>query len=298
MVGSGCPRGMLAVLMTPFTEQEAVDEAALRRLIDRVIAGGVHGVVALGTGGEFAAVSDDDKRRVLAVTVEQVAGRVPVIAGTGEPGTRRAVARCQEAAQLGAQAALVVPPYYYPCNQEAVRIHYRTLAAEGGLPIILYNIPQFTKVPLAVDTVVELAAVPGIAGIKDSSGDQVNTQNLINAVGGGSFRIITGSDHLIAATLAYGGDGCIGTGMNIAPGWFVNLWEAAQAGRWEEAIAWQKRITEMHRLLGVADFPAGIKAALSLLGIGSPRIAAPRRSTTDAGLASIKQGLLQLGLLN
>ncbi len=291
-------RGMMAVLMTPFTDGEEIDEPALRQLIERVLAGGVHAVVALGTAGEFATVTDDDKRRVLSITVDQVAGRVPVIAGTGEPGTRRAVARTQEAAELGADAALVVPPYYYPCNQAAVLVHYRALAADGGLPIILYNIPQFTKVPIAVETAAELAAVPGIAGIKDSSGDQINTQNIIDAAGGEGFRVITGSDHLVFAALAYGGDGCIGTGMNVAPQWFVGLWDAAAEGRWAEALAYQKRISDMQRSIGYGDFPAGIKACLNLLGIGTPRVAAPRRSVTDEERASIAAALRRLGLLS
>jgi 4-hydroxy-tetrahydrodipicolinate synthase len=289
---------MMAVLMTPFAENESIDEPALRQLIERVIAGGVHAVVALGTAGEFAAVTDDDKRRVLSITVEQVAGRVPVIAGTGEPGTRRAVARTQEAARLGANAALIVPPYYYPCNQQAVLVHYKTLAADGGLPVILYNIPQFTKVPIAVETVAELATVPGIAGIKDSSGDQVNTQSMITAARSEGFRVITGSDHLIYASLAYGGDGCIGTGMNVAPEWFVGLWDAATAGRWEEAMAWQKKITDMQRSISYGDFPTGIKSALSLMGIGTPYIAAPRRSTTAEERIKIADSLRRLGLLN
>ncbi|MGI6368716.1 MAG: dihydrodipicolinate synthase family protein [Anaerolineae bacterium] len=292
------PRGMMAVLMTPFTDNESVDEGALRQLIDRVIAGGVHAVVALGTAGEFAAVSDDDRRRVLEITVEHVAGRVPVIAGTGEPGTRRAVARTQEAARLGVDGALVVPPYYYPCSQAAVLEHYRALAQDGGLPIVLYNIPQFTKVPIAVETVVELAQLPGIAGIKDSSGDQPNTQSLITAAAGPGFRVITGSDHLVYASLAWGADGCIGTGMNVAPQWFVALWDAAQAGRWEEAMGWQKRITDMQRSIGKADFPAGIKASLNLLGIGTPRVAAPRRSVNAEERAEIAAALKRLGLLN
>ncbi|MFO7696386.1 MAG: dihydrodipicolinate synthase family protein [Anaerolineae bacterium] len=298
MADSRCPRGMMAVLMTPFTENESIDEPALRQLVERVIAGGVHAVVALGTAGEFAAVTDDDKRRVLSITVEQVAGRVPVIAGTGEPGTRRAVARTQEAARLGANAALIVPPYYYPCNQQAVLVHYKTLAADGGLPVILYNIPQFTKVPIAVETVAELASVPGIAGIKDSSGDQVNTQSMITAARSEGFRVITGSDHLICASLAYGGDGCIGTGMNVAPEWFVGLWDAASAGRWEEAMAWQKKITDMQRSISYGDFPTGIKSALSLMGIGTPYIAAPRRSTTPEERIKIADSLRRLGLLN
>jgi len=298
MVDTGALRGMMAVLMTPFTEDESVDEPALRSLIERVIAGGVHAVVALGTAGEFAAVSDDAKRRVLVITVDQVAGRVPVIAGTGEPGTRRAVARTQEAARLGAAAALVVPPYYYPCSQEAVVAHYRALAADGGLPIILYNIPQFTKVPISVAAVVELAAVPGIAGIKDSSGDQVNTQSMIAAASGAGFRVITGSDHLIYASLACGGNGCIGTGMNLAPRWFVNLWDAAQQRQWDEAMFWQLRISDMHRSISYGDFPAGIKGALSLMGIGSPAVAAPRRAADAGERHLIEAALRRLDLLH
>jgi len=298
MAVEGFVRGMMAVLMTPFTDDEGIDEPALRQLIERVIAGGVHAVVALGTAGEFATVTDEDKRRVLSITVDKVAGRVPVIAGTGEPGTRRAVARTQEAARLGADAALVVPPYYYPCNQAAVLAHYRALAADGGLPIILYNIPQLTKVPIAVETAAELAALPGIAGIKDSSGDQVNTQNIINAAGGEGFRVITGSDHLVFAALAYGADGCIGTGMNVAPRWFVDLWDAAAEGRWGDALVLQKKITDMQRSIGYGDFPAGIKACLSLMGIGTPRVAAPRRSVTEDERASIAASLRRLGLLS
>ncbi len=290
-------RGVMAVLVTPLTEDESVDEGAWRRLIHRVIEGGSHAVVVLGTAGEFAALRDDVKRRALGIAVEEVAGRVPLIVGTGEPGTRRAVARAQEAARLGADAAMVVPPYYYPCDQAAVLAHYRAVAAEGGLPIILYNIPQFTKVPLEVPTVVTLAQEPGIVGIKDSSGNLGGYQQMVTQAQSETFAVITGSDHLLYASLAFGGDGCIGTGLNLAPHWFVGLWEAAHAGRWQEALALQKRITALHAAIAYGDFPASIKAALAVMGIGNGQVAAPRRSATAAERERVAQSLREMGLL-
>jgi 4-hydroxy-tetrahydrodipicolinate synthase len=290
-------RGVMAVLVTPLTENESLDEGAWRKLIRRVIEGGSHAVVVLGTAGEFAALRDDEKRRALRIAVEEVHGRVPLIAGAGEPGTRRAVARTQEAAELGADAAMVVPPYYYPCDQAAVLAHYRAVAADGGLPVILYNIPQFTKVPLEVETVATLAQEPGIVGIKDSSGNLAGYQQLVTQAQSETFSVITGSDHLVFASLAFGGDGVIGTGLNLAPHWFVQLWEAVHAGRWEEARALQMRISAMHAGIAYGDFPASIKGALSLMGIGNGLVAAPRRSATAAERERIAASLREMGLL-
>ncbi len=290
-------QGVMAVLVTPLHEDESLDEVAWRKLLRRVLEGGSHAVVVLGSAGEFAALRDEQKRRALAIAVQEVNGRVPVIAGTGEPGTRRAVARTREAATLGADAAMVVPPYYYPCDQAAVLAHYRTVAAEGGLPIILYNIPQFTKVALEVETVAILAQEPGIIGIKDSSGNLMGYQQMVACAQSETFSVITGNDQLVLASLVVGGDGVIGTGLNLAPQWFVGLWEAARAGRWKEARTLQGRINEMHARLAVGDFPAGIKAALAAMGIGNGRVAAPHRSATEAEGARIAESLRELGLL-
>ncbi len=290
-------QGLMAVLVTPLLEDESVDESAWRKLIRRVIDAGCHAVVALGTGGEFATLRDDEKSRALRIAVDEVAGQVPLIAGTGEPGTRRAVTRTQEAAELGVDAAMVVPPYYYPCDQEAVLAHYRTLAAEGGVPIMLYNIPQLTKVPLEVSTVASLAREPNIVGIKDSSGNLAGFQQLLAAAKSDTFSVVTGSDHLLFASLVVGGDGIIGTGMNLAPQWFVQLWEAVQAGRWGEARELQTRIAGMHAGIAHGDFPAGMKAALALLGIGNGLVAAPRRSATPAESERIAEALREMDLL-
>ena len=131
--------GVLPVLVTPLHHNETVDEGALRRLVRRVLSAHVHGIVVLGSAGEFAALTDGAKRQAVSVTIDEVAGRVLVIAGTGAPGTLRAVQRTREAASLGADAALVVPPYYFRCDKGAVLRHYHTVAAAGGIPILLYN---------------------------------------------------------------------------------------------------------------------------------------------------------------
>lgn len=289
--------GVFVVTVTPLREDETVDEAAYRQLLRRVLAGGVHGVVVLGTAGEFAALRDAEKRRALAIAVEEVAGRVPVIAGTGEPGTRRAVEMTQMAQRLGADVALVVPPYYYIPDAQGVLRHYRTVAAEGGLPLLLYNIPGLTKVNLELDVVRALAEEPRIVGIKDSSGNLQYFQRLTQAAKSSKFCVVTGSDGMLFAQTVAGGDGCISPGANLVPDWFVALWQAVREGRWQEAWAIQQRIQALHRGIGYGSFPAGIKAALSLLGIGQRTVAAPSAAVTDQQLASIRATLEELGLL-
>jgi 4-hydroxy-tetrahydrodipicolinate synthase len=294
--------GVLPVLVTPLLSgvraaDESVDEPAYRKLIQRVLAANAHGVVVLGTAGEFAVLRDEQKKRALSIAIDEVAGRVPVIAGTGEPGTRRAVAMTCLAKKLGADCALVVPPYYYLVDQQAVIRHYRAVASESGLPVLLYNIPFFTKVNLEPETVAALAEEPGIAGIKDSSGNLRYFQRLCQTVKSEQFTVVTGSDDMLFAQLVAGGDGCISPGANVVPHWFMQLWNAMQENRWQEAWAMQQRIQAMHRGIGYGTFPAGIKAALSLLGIGNGLLAAPNLAVTEQQREAIAVALRELSLL-
>ena len=289
--------GVLVVLVTPLCADETVDEDALRKLVRRVLAGGVHGVVALGSASEFAVLADEQRRRVIAITVDEVAGRVPVVVGTGEPGTRRAVEMTQVASRLGADAALVVPPYYYVPKEDAILRYYRTVASEGGLPVFLYNIPFFTKVALGLDVVQRLAEEPGIVGIKDSSSNLRYFQQLTATCKSSDFSVVTGSDSMLFAQMVAGGDGCISPGANVVPEWFVALWQAMEDGRWPEAWETQQRIQALHRGIGYGTFPAGIKGALSALGIGQPVVAAPNVPVTDEQLAEIRATLKEAELL-
>ena len=224
-------------------------------------------------------------------------GQVPVIAGTGEPGTRRAVEMTCLAKSLGADCALVVPPYYYMPDQQAVIRHYRAVASESRLPVLLYNIPFFTKVNLEPDTVLALAEEPGIAGIKDSSGNLRYFQRLCQSVKSDQFTVVTGSDDMLFTQLVVGGDGCISPGANLVPQWFVELWNAMQENCWQKAWATQQRIQTMHRGIGYGTFPAGIKAALSILGIGNGLLASPNLPVTEQQREAIRSAIQELGIL-
>jgi 4-hydroxy-tetrahydrodipicolinate synthase len=290
------PRGIMVALATPLNEDESVDEVGLRRQLDRLLAAGVHAIVPLGTAGEFAALSDEAKRDAITITVEQVAGRVPVVAGTGEPGTKRAVRITQMAAELGADAAMVVPPYYYRLDDAAVVAHYRTVAAEGGLPVILYNIPGMTKVTLTPEIVGQLVGEANIVGVKDSGGNLAFLQQVARQFGSESFSVVTGSDGLLFSSLAVGGDGCISPGANVAPEWFVGLWDAIREGRWTDAWTLQERILDLGAIYRYGAFPAGLKGALAALGIAKPVVHAPLTTVSDAQVAQIRAHLAAMGL--
>ncbi len=289
--------GVLPVLVTPLLEDESVDEPAYRKLVRRILAAKAHGIVVLGTAGEFAVLRDEEKERALRIAIDEVAGQVPVIAGTGEPGTRQAVETTCLAKRLGADCALVVPPYYYAVDQQAVIRHYQTVAAESGLPILLYNIPFFTKVNIEPDTVRALADEAGVAGIKDSSGNLRYFQRLCQTVKSEQFTVVTGSDDMLFAQLVVGGDGCISPGANLVPQWFVQLWNAMQDKHWQEAWAIQERIQALQRGIGFGAFPAGVKAALSLLGIGNGLVAVPNLPVTAQQREAIGGALREMGLL-
>lgn len=289
--------GIMPALATPLNTDETFDAAGMRRLVRRVLDGGVHGVVVLGSAGEFAPLTDTVKHRAIELVVTEVAGQVPIIAGTGEPGTRRAVASTRQAAELGADAAMVVPPYYYGQNPAMVLAHYRALAVETGLPIILYNIPGCTKVTLELDVVDALKAEPGIAGIKDSSGNFGHYQNLVEHAKSAAFGVVTGSDTLLFASLLVGGDGSIGPGANIAPGWFVGLWNAVREGRLDDARDFQRKIKSLSEVYRYSGFHPGLKGALAALGVCQPVVTSPMAALTEAQMKSVTTKLAELELL-
>jgi 4-hydroxy-tetrahydrodipicolinate synthase len=288
--------GIWPALATPLHADESVDRDGLRRLVRRVLDAGVHGVVVLGTAGEFAALSDDAKSAAIETVVAEVAGHVPVIAGTGEPGTRRAVATTRAAARLGADAAMVVPPYYLGQKPDAVLRHYRALVEAGGLPVVLYNIPGCTKVMLELEGVAELAQDPAVIGLKDSSGNFGFFSGVL-AYRSEGFGVVTGSDRLLFASLVVGGDGSIGPTANVAPAWFVALWDAVRAGRLDEAREVQGKIAALGRIYRPGGFHQGLKGALACLGVCGPAVSAPMVALDERQMAQVKQVLEELGLL-
>src|ERR1700693_3974785 len=229
-------RGVLVALATPLKSDGSVDDPAMGRLVEHVLDGGVHGLLPLGSTGESASLDEPARRKVLRGVVKATAGRVPVICGVVQSQLAAARADVSAAAELGAIAGVVAPPYYYPIDQATVLAFYRRLADGSSLPIMVYNIPQNTKVVTEPATLATLAREGAVVGIKDSSRDLEYFENVCVATRDlPKFRIFTGSDTMLLASLAMGGAGTICGAGNIAPGWVVKIFDDFERGDWEAA---------------------------------------------------------------
>jgi 4-hydroxy-tetrahydrodipicolinate synthase len=291
--------GVLPALVSPLHRDGSADESGIKRLVDHVLFGGVHGLLALGSTGEGAALGERTRWQVLKGVIEAAAGRVPVICGVAQPHLEAARAEVAAAMRLGASAALVAPPFYYPTDQATVRAFYRRLAAESKLPLLLYNIPQFTKVITEPATVAELATEGTIAGIKDSSRDFEYFENVRLATRNvDRFRLFTGSDTMLLASMAMGGDGTICGAANVAPAWVVRVYDDFQRGDWSSARTDQGALIELVTVLRAGVFPASLKAALQLQGICEPWPAPPTAALDDAATARLRANLDRWGLLS
>jgi len=290
--------GVIPALISPLRSDGKVDEPAVVRLVDHVISGGVNGVLALGSTGETASLDETARRTLLSNVVAAAAGRVPVLCGVAQSHLSAARVEVEAAARLGAAAALVTPPFYYLIDQATLLAFYRGLAKGSPLPILLYNIPQYTKVVAQPETVATLAREGTIAGIKDSSRDFeyfeavcIATRELTR------FRIFTGSDTMLLASLAMGGAGTICGAANVAPGWIVRIYDDFQRGALEAARAGQDKLYELVLALRGGVFPAAIKAACHLQGICEPWCAAPVAPLDDQAEAKLRDRLKTWGLL-
>src|SRR5437899_1516111 len=291
--------GVLPALVSPLHRDGGADEAGIKRLVEHVIAGGVHGVLALGSTGEGASVGERTRWQILKSVVEATAGRVPVICGVAQPHLEAARGEVAAAARLGAQGALVAPPFYYPTDQATVLAFYRRLAAESKIPLLLYNIPQFTKVVSEPATVAELAREGTIAGIKDSSRDFEYFENVRVATRDvPAFRIFTGSDSMLLASPAMGGSGTICGAANVGPGWVVRIYDDFVRGDLDAARAHQDDLIRLVVAVRIGVFPQAIKAALHLQGICEPWVTPPTAALDDAATARLRDLLAGWGLLS
>lgn len=290
--------GVLVALASPLKEDGSVDEAAVARLVEHVLDGGVHGLLPLGSTGETASLDEVARRQVLMTVVKAAGGRVPVICGVAQSQLSAARAEVEAAARLGADAALVAPPFYYPTDQASVLAFYRQVAEGAPIPILVYNIPQFTKVVIEPASVAALAHEGTIRGVKDSSRDFEYFEGVCIATRDiPGFRVFTGSDTMLVAALAMGGAGTICGAGNIAPGWVVRIFDEFQRGELEAARASQDRLYELVMAVRAGVFPRAIKAALHMQGICEPWSAPPVRRL-EADLESRLRGrLTELGLL-
>jgi 4-hydroxy-tetrahydrodipicolinate synthase len=287
-------KGVITALITPLRDGN-VDEAAFRRLLERQIAAGVHGVVSMGTTGESATLHLDEHKRVVEQCVEIAAGRIRVIAGAGSSATDKAIELTRFAKTVGADGALVVTPYYNRPSQAGMQAHFEAVADAVQLPILLYNVPGRTGVDMSNETVAALAAHPNIVGIKDASADVVRA-SWMRANIHGAFDLISGDDSSYLGYAAHGGVGVISVTSNVAPEAMVALYDAIQAGDFAVARSWQERLIGLHKALFLDNSPSPAKYALARLGLCEEEVRLPLSLTADAVKPAIDKALTEAGV--
>ncbi len=288
-------KGVIPALITPFRDG-ALDESAFAALVERQIAGGVHGLVPVGTTGETATLSHDEHRRVVALCVEVAAGRVPVIAGCGSNSTEEAIALTRHAKAIGAHGALVVTPYYNRPSQEGLYLHYKAINDAVDLPVLIYNVPTRASVDIATDTVARLAALPNIVGVKDATGD-LTRASLMRLQCGEDFVLLSGDDPTALGYMAHGGHGCISVTSNVAPDLCAAFMNACMGGDWAGALYWQDRLVRLHKALFADASPSPTKYAMSRLGLCTDEVRLPIAPCSDAARAVVDEAMRDAGLL-
>ncbi len=281
--------GTITALVTPFCEGR-IDEEAFCAHLERQIAAGVDAVVPAGTTGEAATLSFDEHKRLIEITVREVRGRVPVIAGTGSNNTAESIELTRAAKELGADAALLISPYYNKPTQEGIYRHYRTVAEAVHLPQIIYNVPGRTASNIAPETVGRLSRIPNIVGIKDATADMAQLARSMNEA---EDRIVflSGDDATVVPFMAMGGRGVISVVSNILPRTMRRLTEAMRAGTLDEARAIQLRLADINRALFLESNPIPVKAACAMLGWMRDELRLPLTPMSEGPRAELRRAL-------
>jgi 4-hydroxy-tetrahydrodipicolinate synthase len=288
--------GSIVALVTPMHEDGSVDFPALRRLIDWHIAEGTDCIGVVGTTGESPTVNVEEHCEIVRVAVEHAAGRVPIMAGAGGNATSEAIELTRYAKKVGADCTLQVVPYYNKPSQEGIYRHFKAIAEAVDLPVVLYNVPGRTVADMQHDTVLRLAQVPGIVGIKEATGDIERAAWLIKHAPAG-FSVYSGDDGTAVALMLLGGHGNVSVTANVAPRAMHELCMAAMSGDVKRATAIHMRLLALHRQLFCEPSPAPAKWALSRLGVCGAHVRLPIVPLTAAGQGLVEQALREGGLL-
>ena len=289
-------RGSLVALVTPMSEDGALDLDALRRLVDWHIAEGTDGIVIVGTTGESPTVDFDEHCQLIRTAVEQAAGRVPVIAGTGANSTREAVELTACAKAAGAAAGLSVVPYYNKPTQEGLYLHYKTIAESVDLPLILYNVPGRTVADLANDTALRLAQVPGVIGLKDATGNMERASDLLRRAPA-NFALYSGDDASGLPFMLLGGHGVISVTANVAPKLMHQMCEAAFAGNLAHGREINNKLLPLHSKLFVEANPIPAKWAVSQLGRMPAGVRLPLTPLSATHHETLREAMRHAGLM-
>jgi len=287
--------GTYTALITPFHDG-AVDEGALRRLIREQIAAGVDGLVPCGSTGESATMNHAEHERVIAIAVEEAAGKVKVMAGTGSNNTAEAISLTRYAKTAGADAALLISPYYNKPTQEGHVVHYRAIADAAGLPLFVYNIPGRTGVNILPETIAKMAEHPLIVGVKEASGSLDQVSRILQLTGG-RMTVLSGDDSLTLPMLSVGAHGVIGVIPNVAPAKTVALVRAARGGEYGRARELHFELLPIMQALSTETNPIPVKAAMAMLGKCGPEIRMPLTPMTEPNRKRLEVVLREHGLL-
>ena len=288
--------GSMPALVTPFKDGK-FDEPAFRALIDWQISAGSHGLVPVGTTGESPTLTHEEHRRVVNVCIDEARGRVPVIAGAGSNNTTEAIELARHAERAGADAALVVTPYYNKPTQEGLYHHFKAVNDSVGIPILIYNIPSRSVVDMSVETMKRLYELENIVGVKDATADLGRISRQRHAMGP-DFIQLSGEDMTALAHMAAGGHGCISVSANVAPGPCAELMEAALKRDYAHALYIQDRLTLLHAAIFIEPGVCGAKYALSVLGRARNEMRLPLTPVGEATEAGIRRAMVHAGILN
>ncbi|HRK96607.1 MAG TPA: 4-hydroxy-tetrahydrodipicolinate synthase [Rhodospirillales bacterium] len=289
-------KGSIVALITPFRE-ESFDEAAYRSLIEWHLEQGTDGFVACGTTGESPVLSHDEHRHVVETCVAAAGGRAPVIAGTGSNSTAEAVALTQHAEKAGADAVLVVTPYYNKPGQEGLYLHFKAIHDASAVPIIIYNIPGRCVIDMSVETMARLAELPRIIGVKDATAD-LNRPIRTRAAIGSDFCQLSGEDATALPFLAAGGHGCISVSANVAPAACAQMQKAWRDGDVAAASRISDQLSTLHAAMFCESNPIPVKYAASLLGKCAPDVRLPLQPISVASKGTVEKAMRSAGLIN
>jgi 4-hydroxy-tetrahydrodipicolinate synthase len=289
-------RGSFTALVTPF-KNGSLDEKAFRDLVEWQIAEGTNGLVPVGTTGESPTLSHEEHRQVVEWCVDQARRRVPVVAGAGSNSTKEAVELAQHAEKAGADAVLIVTPYYNKPTQEGLYQHYKAINDAIGIPIIIYNIPGRSIIDMAVDTMARLFELKNIAGVKDATANMARVSQQRAAMGP-DFNQLSGEDITALGFMAHGGHGCISVTSNVAPRLCAEFQAACLRGDFAAALRLQDKLAPLHLNLFVETSPAPVKYAMSLIGKCAETVRLPMVPASDKARGAVRDAMVHAGLIN
>ena len=289
-------RGSFTALVTPF-KNGSVDEKAFRDIVDWQISEGTNGLVPVGTTGESPTLSHDEHKQVVEWCIDQADGRVPVIAGSGSNSTAEAIELSRHAEEAGADAVLIVTPYYNKPTQEGLYQHYKAINDAIGIPIIIYNIPGRSIVDMSVETMARLYELKNIAGVKDATANMARVSQQRAAMGP-EFNQLSGEDITALGFMVHGGHGCISVTSNVAPRLCAEFQTACLKGDFAGALKLQDKLMPLHINLFVETSPAPIKYAMSLIGKCANTVRLPMVPATEKAQAAVRQAMVHAGLIN